>query len=61
MENNNTEDLKNAQQTEQQETPQKTEIEIAGENNAELESQIASLKDQLLRKAAEFENYKRRT
>ncbi len=61
MENQNTEELQNEPQPEQQEAPQKTEIEIAGEKNALLESQIVSLKDQLLRKAAEFDNYKRRT
>ena len=59
MENQNEEEAKNDQQEQQnQETPlqvpQKSEIEIANES-------IASLKDQLLRKAAEFENYKRRT
>ncbi|MFA6457173.1 MAG: nucleotide exchange factor GrpE [Bacteroidota bacterium] len=59
MENQETEQPK-AEQQEQQvpEThpalPERTELDIANES-------IASLKDQLLRKAAEFENYKRRT
>lgn len=66
MENQNTDDVKNKQQETQpletqQQAPPKTDIEIAAEKNAELESQVVSLKDQLLRKAAEFENYKRRT
>jgi molecular chaperone GrpE len=58
MENQKTEETKNEQQESTVEetasqAPQKTEIEIANET-------IASVKDQLLRKAAEFENYKRR-
>ena len=66
MENQNTDEVKNKQQEtppqeNQQQAPPKTDIEIAAEKNAELESQVVSLKDQLLRKAAEFENYKRRT
>ncbi|MFA6469291.1 MAG: nucleotide exchange factor GrpE [Bacteroidota bacterium] len=59
MENQETEQPKSEQQL--QETPEshpalpdRTELDIANES-------IASLKDQLLRKAAEFENYKRRT
>lgn len=36
-------------------------VETAADNTAKLESQLNELKDQLLRKAAEFENYKRRT
>ena len=35
--------------------------EVTIEKLTKLENEIASLKDQLLRKAAEFENYKRRT
>ncbi len=35
--------------------------EVTTEKLTKLENEIASLKDQLLRKAAEFENYKRRT
>ena len=59
MENQNEEEIKNDQQEQQNletplQIPQKSEIELANES-------IASLKDQLLRKAAEFENYKRRT
>ena len=40
-----------------------SEEEISGEEKKiiELEKQVADLKDRLLRKAAEFENYKRRT
>jgi len=37
-----------------------TELESATQKIAELEKQISELKDALLRKAAEFENYKRR-
>ena len=54
----------NEQQSEHQTTaepPQKSEIEILNEKIIELEKQTSQLKDQLLRKAAEFENYKRRT
>lgn len=67
MENNNTENKTSEEQSEQKETEQqsepeqKSELEIAIEKIAELEGQVSSLKDQLLRKAAEFENYKRRT
>jgi len=61
MENQDTEESKNEHQSELLEAPQKTEIEIVNEQNTELNTQIALLKDQLLRKAAEFENYKRRT
>ncbi len=45
----------------QQETAPKSEAELLNEKIAELEKQTSQLKDQLLRKAAEFENYKRRT
>ncbi|MEK7818932.1 MAG: nucleotide exchange factor GrpE [Bacteroidota bacterium] len=41
--------------------PVKSEIEILNEQIIELQNQTTSLKDQLLRKAAEFENFKRRT
>lgn len=59
MDNQNTEGPKNEQppaatESQEQKAPEKSELEIANES-------IASLKDQLLRKAAEFENYKRRT
>jgi molecular chaperone GrpE len=66
MENQNTEPTTNEQQealpqeAPQQETPVKSEQEIANEKFAELELIVAAYKDQLLRKAAEFENYKRR-
>lgn len=36
------------------------ELKAAEEKNNELEKQVAELKDSLLRKVAEFENYKRR-
>ena len=39
----------------------KSEAEILTEKISELEKQCAQLKDQILRKAAEFDNYKRRT
>jgi len=40
---------------------EKPETPLLNEKIAELEKQAAQLKDQLLRKAAEFDNYKRRT
>jgi molecular chaperone GrpE len=43
------------------ESSQQSEREMLLSRIAELEKQIAAGKDQLLRKAAEFENYKRRT
>lgn len=43
------------------ETPRKSEADAVNDTVGELEKQTAQLKDQLLRKAAEFENYKRRT
>jgi molecular chaperone GrpE len=67
MENQNTEQVTNEQQEippqelPQQEIPVKSELEIANEKISELESVVASHKDQLLRKAAEFENYKKRS
>lgn len=45
----------------QQPVQEKSETTILNERVAELEKQSAQLKDQLLRKAAEFDNYKRRT
>lgn len=48
-------------QTEQSAPEQKSELEVLIEKVAELEKQSAAYKDQLLRKAAEFENFKRRT
>ena len=45
----------------QQPVQEKSEAAILSERIAELEKQSAQLKDQLLRKAAEFDNYKRRT
>lgn len=41
--------------------PELGEVEMLSAKVAELESSVAQYKDQLLRKAAEFENYKRRT
>ena len=40
---------------------EKSETSLLEERIAELEKQSSQLKDQLLRKAAEFDNYKRRT
>jgi len=40
---------------------QKSDIDLLNDKCAELEKQAALYKDQLFRKAAEFENYKRRT
>lgn len=48
-------------QTEQSSPEQKSELDVLAEKVAELEKQSAAYKDQLLRKAAEFDNYKRRT
>ena len=45
----------------QQPSQEKSEATLLNEKVAELEKQSAQLKDQLLRKAAEFDNYKRRT
>ena len=45
----------------QQPSQEKSEATLLNEKVAELEKQAAQLKDQLLRKAAEFDNYKRRT
>jgi molecular chaperone GrpE len=62
-ETNTTTDEQQAQPT-ANETPssgQKSEIDLLNEKFAELEKQAAMYKDQLFRKAAEFENYKRRT
>ncbi len=39
----------------------KSEVDLLNEKIGDLEKQTAQLKDQLLRKAAEFDNYKRRT
>ncbi len=67
MEDQNTEPINDEQitpppqETPQQEAPVKSELEIAIEKVAELEAAVISHKDLLLRKAAEFENYKRRT
>lgn len=49
------------QQTEQSAPGQKSELEVLSEKIADAEKQAAMYKDQLLRKAAEFDNYKRRT
>jgi len=44
-----------------QESPRRSETAVLIEKIAELEKQAAQFKDQMLRKAAEFDNYKRRT
>ena len=54
------EQIKNTEALEEL-SPEQTETISPGERIAELEKTIQQLKDQLLRKAAEFENYKRRT
>jgi len=51
----------NNEQEQQQPAGEKSETALLSERAAELEKQCAQLKDQLLRKAAEFDNYKRRT
>ncbi len=62
-ETNNTTDEQQTQPT-ANDTPaegQKSDIDLLNEKIAELEKQAAVYKDQLFRKAAEFENFKRRT
>lgn len=54
MTEQNTENEQKTETTAPETAPQKSELETANET-------IASLKDQLLRKAAEFENFKRRS
>lgn len=56
-------DTKETKTEEQNIEPTVNDVELKKslEKNAELEKQISELKDTLLRKAAEFENYKRRT
>ncbi len=54
MTEQNTENEQQSETTAPETAPQKSELETANET-------IASLKDQLLRKAAEFENFKRRS
>jgi molecular chaperone GrpE len=65
LDNNDTQQQSHEQQqppqTEQSAPEQKSELEVLVEKVAELEKQAAAYKDQLLRKAAEFENFKRRT
>jgi len=65
---NKDENIKETDATEEEDTIEKNEIsEIADEEiketdvTAELEAKVSELQDQLLRKAAEFDNYKRRT
>ena len=52
---------KNESDVQPEQPKEKSETELLTERIAELEKQTAVLKDQMLRKAAEFENYKRRT
>lgn len=55
-------DTADTQAAEEAETPAEPEVEKTdAEKLAEAEAEIASLKDQLLRKAAEFENFRKRT
>ncbi len=64
LDNNDTQQPLNEQeqpQPEQSVPEQKSELEFLAEKVADLEKQSAAYKDQLLRKAAEFDNYKRRT
>jgi molecular chaperone GrpE len=55
------EEKNNDEQEQQEPAGEKSETALLSERAAELEKQCAQLKDQLLRKAAEFDNYKRRT
>lgn len=64
LDSNETQQQSNEQpssQPEQSAPEQKSEYELLAEKVADLERQSAAYKDQLLRKAAEFDNYKRRT
>lgn len=63
MEDQNTENANNdqSQETPAAEATPKSETDILNEKIAELETQVSGSKDLLLRKAAEFENFKRRT
>ncbi len=63
MEDKKTENPNNEQPqgTPAAETTPKSETEILNEKITELEGQVNASKDLLLRKAAEFENFKRRT
>lgn len=55
-------DTADTQTADEVEAPAETEVEKNdAEKLAEAEAEIASLKDQLLRKAAEFENFRKRT
>ncbi|MFA6542131.1 MAG: nucleotide exchange factor GrpE [Bacteroidota bacterium] len=56
-----TTEAKNEPAVQPEQPKEKSETELLNERLAELEKQSAVLKDQVLRKAAEFENYKRRT
>ena len=58
IEDENTE--QKAEEIKEEQAKEKEESK-AEENIAQLEKEIAELKDKVLRKAAEFENYKRRT
>ncbi|MBP6673349.1 MAG: nucleotide exchange factor GrpE [Bacteroidetes bacterium] len=66
MDDQNTTKTESTTNEQQQETPgtdaqPRTETEILNGKIAELETQLTASKDLLLRKAAEFDNYKRRT
>ncbi len=66
MDDQNTTKTESTTNEQQQETPgtdaqPRTESEILNGKIAELETQLTASKDLLLRKAAEFDNYKRRT
>ena len=50
----------NAEETKQEETGNKKDLTVE-EQLAETQQQLAEMKDQYLRKAAEFENYRKRT
>lgn len=45
--------------SEEKQTVEQVEAPIAEEENVQLQTEVNSLKDQLLRKSAEFENYKK--
>ncbi|MBI1804121.1 MAG: nucleotide exchange factor GrpE [Ignavibacteriae bacterium] len=53
-------DSPNAHQDVPLQIPELTEMDMLGQKITELENSISQYKDQLLRKAAEFENYKKR-
>lgn len=55
-----TDSVENGEKKAQSQLPELSEIDVLSAEVAELENNVALYKDQLLRKAAEFDNYKKR-